>query len=199
MEPASYIVAPERHEAAGFVLRSFHPGDGAQMTEAKNASYDHLKQFMIWAKPSQSVAAGEQYCREVRGRWLLATDFAIGIWSPGEDRLLGGAGYHLREGALELGNAEIGMWIRGDAAGQGLGTRALRALLRWGFTEWPWQRLSWRCSSANVASQRVAEKAGLRREGVLRSLAIDADGQRRDTLCYAMLRDDWRATGSATP
>lgn len=198
MEPARYIVAPERYEASGFVIRSYHPGDGARFTEAKVASYDHLKKFMTWATPSQSVEAGEQSCREVRGRWLLAADFALGIWEPGERRLLGGCGYHLREGALELGNAEIGMWIRGDAANQGLGTRVLRALLDWGFTEWPWLRLSWRCSSANVASQRVAEKAGLRREGVLRSHAIDADGQRRDTVCYAMLRDDWRATGSAT-
>src|SRR5690606_26587299 len=99
----------------------------------------------------------------------------IGVWEPGEGRLLGGCGYHLREGALWLGNAEIGMWIRGDAAHRGLGTRVLRELLRWGFTEWPWRRLSWRCSSANVASQRVAEKAGLRREGVLRAVGIDPD------------------------
>ncbi|HTV24515.1 MAG TPA: GNAT family protein [Polyangiaceae bacterium] len=194
MQPARYIIPPERHEAPRFVLRSFHPGDGARVSEAKNASYDHLKTFMVWATPNQSDEHAEQYCREVRGRWLLSSDFAIGIWEPGEARLLGGCGYHLREGALELGNAEIGMWIRSDAAGHGLGTGVLRALLEWGFTEWPWVRLSWRCSSANRASQRVAEKAGLRREGVLRSLAVDADGERRDTVCYAMLRDEWRST-----
>jgi RimJ/RimL family protein N-acetyltransferase len=199
MKLASYIVPPDRHEAADLVLRSFEPGDGARMAEAVSASYDHLKKFMVWAAPQQSVERSEQKCREFRGRWLLSSDFAIGIWAADESRLLGGCGYHLREGALELGNAEIGMWIRSDAANQGLGTRVLRALLHWGFTEWPWLRLSWRCSSANVASQRVAEKAGLRREGVLRSLAVDADGQRRDTVCYAILRDDWRATGSATP
>jgi RimJ/RimL family protein N-acetyltransferase len=52
-------------------------------------------------------------------------------------------------------------------------------------------RLSWRCSSANLASQRTAEKAGLQREGVLRAHAIDPGGQRRDTFCYAVLRDEW--------
>ena len=115
----------------------------------------------------------------------------MGIWSPDESRLLGGCGYHLREGPLELRNAEIGMWIRGDVAGHGLGTAALCALLRWGFSAWPWLRLSWRCSSANRASQRVAEKAGMQREGVLRSHAIDPDGSRRDTVCYAALREEW--------
>jgi RimJ/RimL family protein N-acetyltransferase len=189
--PAPPFVAPEQFAGSGFVLRGYRPGDGEKVTEAVESSYEHLKQFMVWATPQQSVEVSEQRCRTFLARWLLAEDFVIGIWAPDGSRLLGGCGYHLREGALALGNAEIGMWIRADAAGRGLGTEVLRALLRWGFSEWPWQRLSWRCSSANVASQRTAEKGGLLREGVLRSNAIDADGSRRDTFCYALLREDW--------
>lgn len=188
---APLFIAPDQYAAAGFVLRSYQPGDGAKVAEAVNASYQHLKTFMPWAQPEQSVELSEQLCRQFCARWLLAEDFVLGIWAPDGSRLLGGCGYHLREGGLALGNAEIGMWIRGDAAGRGLGTAVLGALLRWGFTEWPWLRLSWRCSSANVASQRTAEKAGLQREGVLRSHAVDPDGQRRDTFCYALLRDEW--------
>ena len=190
--PASYLVPPDRSSEPGFLLRSFLPGDGARISEAVNASYDHLKRFMPWATPEQSVERSEQLCREFRGHWLRATDFVISVWEPDESRLLGGCGYHLREGGLELRNAEIGMWIRADAAGRGLGTAVLRSLVRWGFSEWPWLRLSWRCSSANLASQRTAEKAGLQREGVLRSHAVDPDGQRRDTCCYAILRDEWQ-------
>ena len=193
MSAAAYLIAPERYAADSFVLRCRRPGDGAQVAEAVNASYEHLKVFMDWAKPGQSVEHYEKVSREFYGKWLQATDFPVGIWDRDEARVLGGCGYHLREGPLELGNAEIGMWIRGDAAGRGLGTAALTALLRWGFSEWPWLRLSWRCSAFNAASQRVAEKAGMRREGVLRSHAIDPNGTRRDTICYAILRDDWLA------
>jgi RimJ/RimL family protein N-acetyltransferase len=191
-----HFVAPERHVADGFLLRSYHVGDGQRLSEAVNSSYEHLKTFMAWAVPHQSVAKCEQLAREFRGRWLLATDYAIGIWQLDESRLLGGSGYHLREGPLELGNAEIGMWIRADVAGRGLGTAALGALLRWGFSDWPWQRLSWRCSGANEASQRVAAKAGLLREGVLRSHAVDPGGSRRDTVCYAALRAEWLDPGN---
>jgi RimJ/RimL family protein N-acetyltransferase len=187
----SMFAAPERFQGEGFLLRSYHPGDGAQLSEAVTSSYEHLKTFMPWAKAEQSVDFSEQRCRAFRGKWLLAEDFVIGIWEPDGSRLLGGCGYHLREGGLALCNAEIGMWIRADAAGRGLGTAVLSGLLRWGFTEWPWQRLSWRCSSANVASQRTAEKNGMLREGVLRSHAIDPDGARRDTHCFALLREDW--------
>ncbi len=185
------FAAPEQYLESGFLLRSYRPGDGAQVAEAVNSSYAHLKTFMPWATPEQPVELSEQLCRLFRARWLLAEDFTIGIWQPDGSRLLGGCGYHLREGGLDLRNAEIGMWIRADAAGRGLGTAVLRALLRWGFTEWPWLRLSWRCSSANLASRRTAEKGGLQREGVLRSHMIDPGGDRRDTFCYAALRDEW--------
>jgi len=176
--PSPYLIAPDRHSEPDFLLRSYQPGDGGKLSEAVNASYEHLKRFMSWAKPDQSVESSEHRCRESRGKWLTSSDFVIGIWAPDESRLLGGCGYHLREGALGLCNAEIGMWIRADAAGRGLGTAALRALIRWGFTDWPWLRLSWRCSGANLASQRTAEKGGMQREGVLRSHAVDPSGER---------------------
>lgn len=187
-----YLVPPERYETPELVLRSYLPGDGAHLAEALNGSYEHLKRFLLWPKPHVSVEEAERRCREYRGRWLLASDFLLGIWAPDGSRLLGASGYHLRDGALATGNAEIGMWLRADATGRGLATAALSAMLTWGFSGWPWQRLSWRCSSANVASQRVAEKAGMACEGVLRYHERDGEGVRRDTLCFAALRGEWR-------
>ena len=189
------LIAPERITGGGFVLRSYEPGDGPKLSEAVNASYEHLKTFMPWARPNQSIEESEQLCREFRGKYLQAVDFVLGIWTPDNSRLIGGCGYHLREGPLELKNAEIGMWIRADAAHQGVGTSVLKQLLRWGFSEWPWLRLSWRCSGANKASQRVSEKAGMLKEGVLRSHDVDPDGTRRDTVCYAALKGEWKDPG----
>jgi RimJ/RimL family protein N-acetyltransferase len=115
----------------------------------------------------------------------------IGIFAPDGRRLLGGAGFHLREGPLSTACAEIGMFLRKSESGHGLGTRALEGLLDWGFTEWPWLRLSWRCDQRNAASLRVAEKAGLLREGVLRGQRAETGDGRRDTACYALTRADW--------
>ncbi len=190
--PSPLFTAPERSVTPAFVLRRYMPGDGAALSEAVNSSYSHLKTFMPWATPSQSVEISEKLVRDFSGRWLSSTDFVIGIWTPDDKRLLGGCGFHLREGPIELCNAEIGMWIRADSAHKGLGTDVLKSLLRWGFSDWPWLRLSWRCSGANKASQRVAEKAGMAREGILRSNAVDPDGTRRDTYCYAALRGEWK-------
>src|SRR5204863_369741 len=72
-------------------------------------------------------------------------------------------------------------------------TQALELLLRWGFTAWPWVRLTWHCDSRNRASVRTAEKADMILEGVLRQNLLDSAGRHRDTCIYALLKDEWEA------
>jgi RimJ/RimL family protein N-acetyltransferase len=185
-----YLIAPERTEDEGFVLRSYHPGDGALLADALNASYAHLAPWMPWAKPHTTEAEAEERVRVFRARYLLAEDFTLGILSPDGCRLFGGCGYHLREGPHVTRSAELGMWIRASEAGRGLGTRVTRALVAWGFGEWPWLRLSWRCDERNLASVRTAERAGLMREGLLRGQPAEVGDGRRNTVCFAVLRSE---------
>jgi RimJ/RimL family protein N-acetyltransferase len=187
---------PDRHvpSDAGFVLRSWMPGDGAALREAAVSSYEHLKATMPWADAEQTVHQAEHLVRAMRARWLLREDFAIALWNADETRVLGGSGLHLREGPLHTGQAEIGMWIRASEAGAGLGTRVLKAVVDWAFTAWPFERLSWKCNATNVASQRVAQKAGFTFEGVIRG-EYDAvnPAVRREGWAYSLLETDWDA------
>jgi RimJ/RimL family protein N-acetyltransferase len=188
-----HFFAPERHEAGGFVLRSYDVGDGPQISAALSESYEHLRPWMPWAVPQQSIEASEASARRFRARYLLSEDFVIGVFAADTHELLGGTGFHLREGPVSSGCAEIGMYVRKSVAGQGLGTRVLESMLDWGFSSWPWQRLAWRCDQRNVASVRVAQKAGLQLEGVLRGQAAEVGEGRRDTACFALTKADFRA------
>lgn len=181
--------APEQYRDGEITIRAYRTGDGAALQRSAVSSYEHLRPWMPWARAEQSVEASEAICRRAAARYLLNEDFTLGIWLG--DELAGGTGFHLREGPLEQRNAEIGMWISEARAGQGLGTRALAAMLAWGFTAWPWERLVWHCDARNLGSARVAEKNGMTLEGTLRSNAFDVEGRRRDTRVYAMLRDEW--------
>ncbi|MEJ5311548.1 MAG: GNAT family protein [Anaerolineae bacterium] len=183
--------APDQYVTEAFTVRSYVPGDGPLLAEAVNASYEHLTRFLPWAKPHTDETEAEQTVRRFRGEYLLNTNFVLGIFSPDGKRLLGGSGFHLREGDLSNRAAEIGMWIRADAARQGLGTRALRAILTWGFSEWPWERLTWRCNEENVASRRTAEKAGMQLEARFRAAIRLPDGTRETTLAFAALKNEW--------
>lgn len=182
-------VAPLAYEASGFTIRAYRPGDGAALADAITSSYEHLIVWMPWARRDQSIEESESLCRRFAAKYLLNEDFTLGIWRG--ETLLGGTGFHLRHGPLAWKVAEIGMWIRASEAGKGLGTDALRAMLDWGFTDWGWERIVWKCDTLNPASARVAEKCGLTLEGTMRS-AMPREGKgRRSMHLYAMVVEDW--------
>lgn len=190
MSRAPLLPSP-RFQSDGFVLSVYQAGDGAALQTASIESYEHLKPWMPWASPSQTVEEAEAVCRRLGSEFLAGTNYTLGIWDG--DILLGGTGFHLRCGPPEWKVAEIGMWIRASRSGQGLGSRVLAAMLEWGFGEWGWERLVWKCDTKNEASARVAEKNGMFREVTHRSDAVGVDGTRRDTHLYVMLRDEYRA------
>jgi RimJ/RimL family protein N-acetyltransferase len=87
----------------------------------------------------------------------------------------------------DKGTGSIGYWCASEARGRGVTTRALRLLSRWGRDELHLARLELITDPDNVASQRVAEKVGFRREGVLRSHLLHPDGRRRDSVMFSLL------------
>ena len=81
----------------------------------------------------------------------------------------------------------FGYWITREARGRGVATEALKALCRWGVESLGLKRLELVTDPENTASQRVAEKAGFRREGILRSALEYRDGTRRDSVMFSLL------------
>ena len=184
----TYLIPPDHLETSRVLIRCYRAEDGPKLAEGSAGSYAHLRPWMPWASPEPSIAASTQSVRQFRARWLLAEDFVMGIWTLDESRLLGGTGFHPRGRDLMLGVADIGMWVRADCAGQGLGTHVLEALIDWGFQGWPWQRLVWTCDARNVASMRTAEKAGMQLEGITLRDSLGVDGHIRDTARYVTLK-----------
>jgi RimJ/RimL family protein N-acetyltransferase len=87
-------------------------------------------------------------------------------------------------------NGEIGYWCAPEARGRGVVTRALRHVCQYAFDEVGIERLEMIIDPDNVASRRVAEKAGFVEEGVMRSHLLHPDGQRRDSVIYSLLPGD---------
>ena len=170
------------------MLRIYSPSDSAELQQATVESYEHLKPWMPWAKEKQSLEETEAICRRLASGYLGNTDFSMGAWDG--DTLIGGTGFHLRCGPIEWKAAEIGMWVRASHAGQGWGTRILEQMLEWGFNEWGWERLIWKCDTRNIASARVAEKCGMRREAEFVSSSVDVEGNRCSMYLYAIVKGD---------
>jgi RimJ/RimL family protein N-acetyltransferase len=82
--------------------------------------------------------------------------------------------------------AEIGYWLAPEARGRGAATRALSLLSRWVLRELPVARLQLTTDVENTASQRVAERGGFVREGILRAW-YDRRGERRDAVMFSLV------------
>jgi RimJ/RimL family protein N-acetyltransferase len=83
--------------------------------------------------------------------------------------------------------AEVGYWLRADGRGRGATTCAVLLVVRWAFAEGA-ARVQLRADVENVASRRVAEKAGFSLEGVLRSAYWNPRLERRvDWAMYSLL------------
>jgi RimJ/RimL family protein N-acetyltransferase len=89
--------------------------------------------------------------------------------------------------------AELGWCLHPEYCGRGLATEAVEGLLRLCFVDLGLHRVKAACFADNIASWRLMERVGMRREthGVADSLHRSSGWL--DGLEYAMLADEWRA------
>jgi RimJ/RimL family protein N-acetyltransferase len=118
--------------------------------------------------------------REGTGIQLMMLDRAA-------DRIVGSIG--LFHADWEVRSVEIGYGVRGDERGKGYASEALGAVARWALTEGGFQRAYLTAITENIASIRVAEKAGLHREGTLRRAGLEEDGL-HDLAVFSLLDDE---------
>ena len=84
----------------------------------------------------------------------------------------------------------VGYWVAPDQRRHGLATEAVTKISRWAFAAYPnLARLSLYTMPGNDPSQKVAEHAGFRREGVLRRWG-DGSPDQRDWVMFSLIRED---------
>ncbi len=104
--------------------------------------------------------------------------------------IVDGAGTLLGAIEVRLGDTgSIGYWVAKEARGRGVATRATKLLAEWVIREAGVQRLELTTDPKNLASQRVAEKAGFTREGTLRAHTSFPEG-RRDSVMFSLVPAD---------
>lgn len=118
------------------------------------------------------------------------TKFQLDIILKEENRLIGNCGIRVND--PEMREANIGYELNTQYWGQGYATEAAEAILKFGFEELGMHRIwSW-CVAENLASIRVLEKIGMRREGHLREKEL-IKGKWYDKFLYAILEHESKA------
>ena len=134
-------------------------------------------------------ADARTYVAVTRRGWKDGTHASFAVTDAGTSEVLGSIGVHWLD--PEQGVAEVGYWVRLESRGHGVATRATRLVTDWALRSCGMKRVQLRADSRNVASQHVAEAAGFRREGVLRSVRFNPrQGRRVDFVVYSLLADE---------
>jgi RimJ/RimL family protein N-acetyltransferase len=115
--------------------------------------------------------------------------YSLAVEWSGEGRVIGAVRLEVKDPANRT--ADLGYGFHRDFWGRGVASEAAGALVRVAFDRLGLHRVWATCDARNLASQRVLEKLGMRREGVMRANAWSRD-RWRDTLLYAVLADEWR-------
>ncbi len=90
----------------------------------------------------------------------------------------------------QRGSAAIDYCMDSRYRGEGIVTKACRALVSYAFAEGGLNRIQICADTVNLPSLRVPEKLGFTKEGVLRSYYRSASGF-RDCVLFSMLKDEW--------
>jgi RimJ/RimL family protein N-acetyltransferase len=163
-------------------LRPWRPDDA---DEALEAMLD--PETRLWNAGWVTTREDAVHWLERRMEW--GTDHAS--WAV-EDAvsaaLLGSVSVHSID--REANDAEIGYWTAPAARGRGVASLAVAAACRWAFAALPVDRIELCHAVENVASGRVAAKAGFTYEGRLRRSYRYGDGMKHDELLWARLADD---------
>jgi RimJ/RimL family protein N-acetyltransferase len=117
-------------------------------------------------------------------RGLLSPYVIVDVRS---DEVLGGLTIHHFDPMRDT--VEVGYWLFVAARGRGVATLAVEAAVDHAFANGI-HRVEAHVRVGNVASERVLERAGFRREGVKRRFLRRGDEQRFDATLFARLADD---------
>jgi len=153
-------------ETARLRLRPVRPEDAETVYASIRESIEPLARWMDWCH------AG--YAREDSDAWIAATRSAWEAGGAYEFLVFERSGRHVGAVGLNQFNREnncanLGYWVRQSSQRRGFAVEAVRRIVRFAFEEARFQRVEIVAAVDNVASRRVAERAGARLECVARN------------------------------
>ncbi|KAG4984279.1 hypothetical protein AAZX31_10G232700 [Glycine max] len=160
-------------------------------------SLDDLDDLMLWTtdekvaryctwEPYTSKEDGINFIQNIAGKSLWFRAICL------NNRAIGCIDFFSCEGQRRNRHksVELGYALASIYWGKGIATHAVKQVIKVAFSEFPHlERLQALVDVENVASQKVLEKAGFQREGVLRKYVV-IKGKSRDMVMFSVLSND---------
>jgi RimJ/RimL family protein N-acetyltransferase len=174
---------PERIETERLILRKPRRGD-ASFLFAAYMQDPEVTRYTTW-RPHQQLQEAKDFVGNCLAAWDDGTRFPFVILLQGENKPFGMIDFHIRGSTVGLGYV-----IARSHQGKGYATEATRAVIDWALQQPAIYRVNASTDVENYPSQRVLEKAGMVREGLLKKYIIhpNLSDIPRDSYIYAITK-----------
>ncbi|MDQ3063083.1 MAG: GNAT family N-acetyltransferase [Acidobacteriota bacterium] len=168
-------------------IRRYCADDIPSLFEAARESTKEMLAWLSWCHPNYTVEESRSFVLSSETAWNEKTRFAFAVFDVSSGLFLGGVG--LNQINRNHNFANLGYWVRSSQTGRGVATAATLLAAEFGFEDLGLNRIEILTATGNAASGRVAEKAGAKREGILRNRLL-LHNSPHDAVIYSLISDN---------
>ena len=169
-------------------LRPLMMHDAKPLFNLLDTHRETLREWLDWVDSQQKLRDTKHFIAESLGRYGHYNGLDCGIWQ--DDQICGLVSFN--SWSLRNYKAEIGYWLAKPYTGKGIMTKAVKAMVTYGFEVVGLHRIELLCAVDNKRSCAVAERLNFTHEGVLRRGERIRE-QFHDVNVYAILQPNWQA------
>lgn len=168
-------------------IRTFRDDDLEKHYEAVTESITQVSPWLPWCHPGYSETENREWVLSRQAAWKDKEEFTFVVTDPDKKIFIGSCGINRIN--QHHGFANMGYWIRSSYTGQGIASRAAILTARFAFRMLQLNRIEIIAAVGNIASRRVAEKAGAKKEGILRQ-RLRIRNRTMDAILYSLVPED---------
>ena len=171
-------------------LSLFEMADAEELFAVLESNREYLGQWLPWMSDAPAIRDERKFILdslEKFGRNEMAS-YAI----RSEGRIVGGLGFAHIDWLNR--SCSVGYWLDKNYTGRGIITRCCKALFETCFDDLMLHRISLHAAVENARSRAVAERLGMRPEGVSKETRI-LNGHFVDDAHYAITSPEWEGSG----
>ena len=168
-------------------IRRYCADDIPLLFEAARESTNEMFAWVSWCHPNYTLEESRSFVLSSETAWNQKTGFGFAVFDVSSSLFLGGVG--LSQFNRKNNFANLGYWVRSSQTGRGVATAATLLAAEFGFEDLGLNRIEILIAIGNVASRRVAEKAGAKKEGILRSRLL-LHNRPQDGVMYSLIVAD---------
>ncbi|WP_053220197.1 GNAT family N-acetyltransferase [Virgibacillus senegalensis] len=167
-------------------LKRLEPTDTFELFTLISESMEHLQEWLPLIGKNKRQEDTEAFIKSSLNQMSENNGFQAGIWHQG--KIAGVIGFHYINWSNRT--TSIGYWLGDSFEGNGLMTKACRAMIDYAFEVWRLNRVEIRAAEENDRSRAIPERLGFKQEGTIRQAELLKE-EYVDHIVYGLLAEEW--------